>query len=360
MVNRHRLSLRRDNNIRRNIMTQQIQKQILACLIATSSVISADTVLAGTHAETHSSIPSVPVRVLRPDSNQTPKVDGVNRAVPATVDQIDRARRLRAEGETGSTYRMNENHSIMMKPGENVFIPIAVNHPNRILTPFQNPQVVSTTLTSGKREGECGEICVRDSVVYISTEKTYPVTAFITEKGREDVALSVTMMPRQIPPREVKLTVPDDVKEALRIGGDVSLSKAKAWETSQPYVETLRSAFRTIALQGVPQGYNLRQVKPKDALPVCKHPGLEFNFANGQILEGHKLSFYVGVIRNVADSPVEFREQRCGGWKVAAVTSWPLKVLKPGQKTEIYVAVKNDTDPSPSTIRKPLIQREYN
>ena len=80
----------------------------------------------------------------------------------------------------------------------------------------------------------------------------------------------------------------------------------------------------------------------------------------GQILEGYNLNFYVGVMTNVADSPVEFREQRCGGWKVAAVTSWPLKVLKPGQKTEVYVAVKREDEVPAESVRKPLIEREYN
>lgn len=307
-------------------------------------------------------IPSVPVRVLRPDAERTQKVDAFTRAVPASEDQIRRAAELRTEAESADFgYRMNENHVIPMKPGENVFIPIAVNHPNRIVTPFRNPQVVSTTLTSGSKPGECGEICVRDSVVYVSTDKTYPVTAFITEGGREDIALSVTMMPRQVPPREVKLTVPEEVMDSLRAGSDVrGGGEAAAWETSQPYVDTIRTAFRTIALGNVPQGYTLRDVRSRDPLPVCRHPGLEFDFANGQILEGHNLSVYVGVIRNVASTPVEFREQRCGGWRIAAVTSWPLKVLKPGQATEVYLAVKREDDKPALTVRKPLIPREYN
>lgn len=306
-------------------------------------------------------IPAVPVRILRPDAAepQKQKVDPFTRAVPAAPKQIERTGNP-SEGDSG--YRMNENHVIRMQPGENVFIPIAVNHPNRIVTPFRNPQVVSTTLTSNGKTGECGEICVRDSVVYVSTDKTYPVTAFITEGGREDIALSVTMMPRQIPPREVKLTVPEEVMETLRFDGSAvgASRKAAAWEASQPYVETLRTAFRTVALGSVPQGYVLRKVKSRDALPVCNHPGLEFDFANGQIVEGHNLSIHVGVMKNVADTPVEFREQRCGGWRIAAVTSWPLKVLKPSQATEVYVAVKREEEKPAPSVRKPLIPREYN
>ena len=35
----------------------------------------------------------------------------------------------------------------------------------------------------------------------ITTDTTAPVTAFITEKGHEDIAFSVTMMPQAMPPR---------------------------------------------------------------------------------------------------------------------------------------------------------------
>lgn len=350
-----------------NHSQQTARRVLVGCAVATValSAVSAVSAAQSNPADAKGdveNIPAVPVRVLRPDAAepQKQKVDPFTRAVPASPDRIGRSGN--AAAADGPGYRMNENHVIRMQPGENVFIPIAVNHPNRIVTPFRNPQVVSTTLTSNAKSGECGEICVRDSVVYVSTDKTYPVTAFITEGGREDIALSVTMMPRQVPPREVKLTVPEEVMETLR--SDASSAggsqKAAAWEASQPYVETIRTAFRTVALGSVPQGYVLRKVKNRDALPVCNHPGLEFDFANGQIVEGHNLSIHVGVMKNVADTPVEFREQRCGGWRIAAVTSWPLKVLKPGQATEVYVAVKREEEKPASSVRKPLIPREYN
>lgn len=296
--------------------------------------------------------PKVPVRLLRPDATAKTKVDAFN---------VGQVHGTPVSGETLPAEHLKWESRILMQPGENVFVPIAVNHPNRFLTPFKHPQVVSTTLTGGNKTGDCGEICVRGNVVYISTDKTFPVTAFITEKGREDIALSITMMPKQIPPREVKITLSEEVMSELRHGeGSGSMKEAQSWETAQPYVDTLRTAFREIAKGNVPQGYVLRRVRSGDVLPTCKHPGLSFDFAHGQILEGYNLNFYVGVLTNVADSAVEFREQRCGGWRVAAVTSWPLTVLKPGQKTEVYIAVKREEETPSETVRKPLIAREYN
>lgn len=84
---------------------------------------------------------------------------------------------------------INAEAQIALRPGEYVFIPISREHPNRLLTPFKNPQVISTSLRGGKK-GECGEVCVRDDVIYITTDSPSAVTAFITEKGHEDIAFS--------------------------------------------------------------------------------------------------------------------------------------------------------------------------
>lgn len=247
-------------------------------------------------------------------------------------------------------------------PGVNVVIPIARNQPNRLLTPFKHPQVLSTDLEGGQGDN-CGEACVRGSVLYVSTDQAKPVTAFITEKGREDIAISVTMIPERIAPRQVEFLLPKSVLEKLNISdmGSVegSGTQARAWEQSQPYIDTLKESFKTIALGQVPQGFSLRNARYSDKLPVCKQHGLKFDFRRGQVLEGHNLLIYVGILKNEAAAPVEFNETRCGAWNVAAVTSFPKKVLDSGEQTEVYVAVKRDVKPAAGTVRRPLIDRKY-
>ncbi|WP_443743208.1 hypothetical protein [Sutterella sp.] len=309
--------------------------------------------------------PAVPAKYLRPNADkkeQAAAVKQLKKNVAAEDAAAAEAARKKPESAPVGQVRINSNPVIAVKPGENVFIPISREHPNRILTPFKNPQIVSTSLFAGKKKGECGEACVRDGVIYITTDAASAVTAFITEKGHEDIAFSLTMVPQAIPPREVRFTLPADVVERLnlRSGDAVGLKKAQAWETSQPYVETIRQALRGVALGNVPSGYNLRKLRVTDPRPTCSHPGLSFKWDEGQILEGYNLDIYVGVIENTADSPVEFREQNCGGWRTAAVTSWPLTVLEPGQKTEIYVVVKRQDETPNELVRKPLIPREYN
>lgn len=307
--------------------------------------------------------PEIPARYLRPDATkaeQAKAVDGLKKAAaaPAPAAKSEPA----SGGHEYNKVAINTNAVIAMKPGDNVFIPISREHPNRLLTPFLNPQIISTTLSGGRKAGECGEVCVRNGVIYITTDSPSAVTAFITEKGHEDVAFSVTMVPQAIPPREVRFTLPASVVEELRRNkaGSVGMKRAQAWEMSQPYVETLKTAMRSVALGRVPDGYSLRKVKRGDKVPTCKHPGLKIDFREGQVLEGYNLDIFVGVITNTANKPIEFRNQNCGSWVNAAVTSWPLTVLHPDQQTEIYIAVKHADEIPEDMTRKPLIDREYN
>ena len=259
-----------------------------------------------------------------------------------------------------SFIKVNRSSTVLMRPGRNESIPIALGQPNRLVTPFKNPQVVSTVLTGGRGK-DCGEVCIRDSVVYITTDRDYPVTAFITEKGREDLAMSLTMIPEAIPPREVTLILPETELKKIRSSSMTRVvgnaEEAEMWEKGQPYIDLIKKTFRKIALGDVPQGYSLRDTRSSEPLPVCRQNGLRFDFRKGQVLEGANMDFYVGTAKNISDAPIEFIEQRCGGWRIAAVSAYPIKLLEPGEQTEVYVAVKHKEDISVETTRRPLIQR---
>ena len=64
----------------------------------------------------------------------------------------------------------------------------------------------------------------------------------------------------------------------------------------------------------------------------------------------------MGIAENDSSKALEFNEATCGDWDVAAVTTWPLKVLEPGQQTEVYVARKNAKGKA-STSKRPSLLR---
>lgn len=299
-------------------------------------------------------ITAAPSAVLAQDS-----IPVVSASVMQVAAREARALSVGAEGSpvaatapsmTGAA--ISEETVLTMTPGVNQIIPVAVGHPNRIVTPFGTPEVISTSLTgTSGQDGSCGEVCIKDNVVYVATDKEHPVTMFITEKGSEAQALSITMVPRRIPPREVFLKLSGQTLAA----GAYTSPKAERWEQSQPYIDTIRDVFRKLALGEIPQGYTLTETPNNIAPPVCQQPGLNVGFAGGQMLMGHNLSVFVGVANNVSGDALEFLGAACGDWDVAAATSWPLNVLEPGQSTEIYVARKQQRGVSETSKRPSLL-----
>lgn len=243
--------------------------------------------------------------------------------------------------------KINDSAVLIVEPGVNQIVPVAADHLNRFVMPFGTPVV--TTMSEATTTTD-----IKQNVVYIGTSSKEPVTAFITEKGDQSRAVSLTLVPQLIPPREVFVRLSD----GYSAGVPYSNPAAERWEMSQPYVEAVRSVFRSTALGELPQGYAMAKVSGSIHLPNCEMAGLDFNFTNGQVLSGHSLSVLIGVARNVTGDPIEFKEAACGDWDVAAVAAWPRNVLEPGEMTEIYVARRVNAQ-KPATSKRPSLLGGY-
>lgn len=246
-----------------------------------------------------------------------------------------------------------ESTNILVTPGVNQLLTISSDQPNRIVTPFNHPQILSSALQGGSGD-KCGEVCVKGSVIYISTKKDYPLGMFVTEKGNEQTAVSLTLVPRRIPPREVRLQIADGAGAMLMAGSD----EAKVWETQQPFVSGVKKAMKDIALGQVPNGYHLQKIPSDYKLPVCTQPGLSFDFKKGELIAGANLNYVIGKITNVAKKEIEFVESSCGGYDVAAVAAYPYNLLRPGESTEVYVVQRSGSGQAQAAAkRRSLIQR---
>lgn len=237
-------------------------------------------------------------------------------------------------------------HQIKVKPGVNEVIPISTGHTSRILMPFDNPRIRTTSNAQFDVEGR--------SVYLTSNDAGRPITAFVTEADDPEVALSLTFVPKGMPPVEIELEIDGEgLPTAYRPS-----KKAKAWEASQPYVETLRELLREVAIGKTPQGYSLND-RPVESQVYdgCRQSGLLFDFSHGQVLEGHRLRVNVGVVENRSGQPIAFREPSCAGSEVRAVAAWPNPLLQPGEKSEVYVVRSIETpEQSPHNARRSLLE----
>ncbi|MBX2807142.1 MAG: type-F conjugative transfer system secretin TraK [Cellvibrionaceae bacterium] len=255
--------------------------------------------------------------------------------LPKPLSHTTKAQKKRAQANKKNTGTRahkaagSSRNSIIMQPGVNEIVQVAVNHLNRIVTPYSHPKIRTSSPSTTE---------IHDNVIYIGSDNESPITLFIIDQDNEEQALSLTLIPRKIPPREIFLSL----QGKPGITGSTKATKmAKKWESSQPYIATLEDLFRTLALGQLPPGYNL-QKQAVGNLPYCRQTGLQFEFARGQTIVGHHLMVHIGIAHNAAPYPIEFIEDTCGDWDIAAVTAFPRHILNPGEKTEVYVAQKRN------------------
>lgn len=230
--------------------------------------------------------------------------------------------------------------NLQVVPGVNQIVVVSVGHMNRIVTPFLAPD--AATATEVEHE-------VKGNVIYVAPKDGKPVTMFVTQDGDQSTAISLTLAPREVPPQEIRLSLGGPGHATLAYG---NTEVARAWEESNGYVDSLRNALRELALERLPQGYSLRRTEATDPVPACRpKPGVNVDFKSGQSLSGANFEIRIGTVSNASGSPVELEETWCAtSSNVAALAFWPYPVLEPGQKTEIYVALRRGAVATPSSV----------
>lgn len=233
---------------------------------------------------------------------------------------------------------------LKVEPGVNEIIPVALGHLNRIVTPFAEPELRTTS---------DADTTIRGSVIYVAPKSELPVTFFVTPKGEESVALSLTLAPRQIPPREIRLAIAGKWMAKTAIPSP----DAGKWEKEHPYVNVITAALRDSALGMLPQGYSLRPLTG-GVVPRCVAPAasaVAYSFERGQLIQGSSLRILVGVVTNTGAEHVELQEQWCSDTGVAAVAYWPRVVLAPGERSEVYVAMRVEAPRGERSTRPALV-----
>jgi conjugal transfer pilus assembly protein TraK len=235
--------------------------------------------------------------------------------------------------------------TLQVKPGINELMPIAVGHLNRLVTPFDNPVVTTTSQATTSTKGK---------IVYVATADETPVTLYITPGDNQDIALSLTLIPKRIPAREIHLSLDQETyKRLTQWQRQNTTSSEKPANREQDYITTLKQLFRDLGLQKTPAGFSLRDPSQTERIH-CHQDRVQIH--TGQLLEGQELLIFVGVAHNTGVIPIEFDERACASTQdeVLAVAAWPKVVLGPDESTELYVAVRR-ADETAITVRPSLL-----
>lgn len=234
--------------------------------------------------------------------------------------------------------------TVQVKPGINELMPIAVGHLNRLVTPFEHPVVTTTSQATTSTKGK---------IVYVAAADETPVTLYITPGDNQDIALSLTLIPKRIPAREIHLSLDKDSYKLLSKLQSPSTSSGKISDQEQAYIAQIKKLFRDLGLQKTPPGFSLRDPSKSEHIQCLQD---RVQIKTGQVLEGHDILILVGLARNTGMEPLEFDERSCATTKdeVLAIASWPKVVLGQNESTELYVAVRHTPEAS-STLRPSLL-----
>lgn len=244
--------------------------------------------------------------------------------IPAQLLASVKASKTRKAASKASSQSTSE--TVKVAPGRNTVLVVAGNNLNRLITPFEHPVVNTVSNAKLKVDG---------SIIYVSLGlEDGATTLFITEDGEPEPALSVTLMPQQVSPREIKLSL--EGGWPVRSGGG---GKAAKWEKNEPYLEAISEVIMRTARGELPQGYNLRFLTDMDPRPGCSLP---VSVEPAQVLEGHNLIVVVSRMTNRSSSQILIDEASCYRPGVRAVAVWPKVQLMPRESTELYTVYGRD------------------
>lgn len=269
-------------------------------------------------------------------------------ALPAVTAEADPRRESKSSNAT-SIKAPDTLQRITVEPGVNEIINIAVGHSNRIVTPFKEPRVITTAQAS---------VETSNNVIYVAPATDGLISMFLTETGDESVAISLTLQPKRIPPRELRLELPVGVLVQDTVEATPKDQSQNTARRDRSYTAEAARAFDMLAQGEIPQGFAFSREAPPP-FPLCSPGnGFEVSFSKGQYLLGQEQEIYVGIVRNGSRVAASFAEPWCYAEGVVAVALWPSATLKPGEFAEIYLAraVGDPTLADPENQRPSLLR----
>jgi conjugal transfer pilus assembly protein TraK len=234
---------------------------------------------------------------------------------------------------------------VTLIPGVNTIVPISQGHINRLVFPFLTPKIFTASSMDFQIEGRAVFIAPHDGSIG---------TFFVASESDESMAVSLTLHPQAIPPRDITFTIEGYQKKHSSDEVPSYYSRHAAdWEKAGSHIDIIRKTLASIALGKIPPGYGLRYYKAGDPVLACYSPGLEITPV--QALEGYNQIIIVSLLQNNTDQEIQFKESSChDGNRVLAVASWPSVRIEPGTASELYVVVKRE-DPEETISPRPRL-----
>lgn len=232
---------------------------------------------------------------------------------------------------------------IRPRPGQTENVVIARGKLNRIVTPYADPKVLTVDSVETKVDG---------SSVYIATDSEAPVSLFITD-AETGGAASLQLSPKSmVSPVEIQIDA-DQGRPVAGGEGDPSYG-SRLFRQDSPYITEVKGIMQALGKQLIPTGFTLVEANEGSSPDsVCHAPNLSFRL--GQVLAGTESRIFVLIAQNNGTSPIVFEESVCASESTVAVAAWPKVRLAPGERTEVYVLMRQPELKSGEETRPALL-----
>ncbi|ABO59646.1 type-F conjugative transfer system secretin TraK (plasmid) [Burkholderia vietnamiensis] len=191
--------------------------------------------------------------------------------------------------------------------------------PNRIATPFANPQSIDN-------QSEDFEVQAVGQSLYVTMKSDKPVALYVTGDKPNDPVISLTLVPKNLPAQTVTLQLD---KPTTGVNGEASDGSEQAPD-SNVYTDKLRYVLRQLAIGKVPEGFSegalprsVARMGQVVAYPLTRYSGPSYDIFRYRI-------------EAVADN-VELGEDAFYSAGVRAVAFFPNASLHRGESTEVFV-----------------------
>lgn len=215
---------------------------------------------------------------------------------------------------------------------------VAIGQLNRIVLPFEQPEVRTLNPATTELQGR---------VLYLAPVDDAPVHLMIADTRDESRALTLSLTPREVSPREIQLSIREDAEftDPPPSGDRVSA------EPSDHAEDPVRQALKTLALGSVPEGYRIRPPSQGETIR-CHQRNLLVK--TRQVVEGPGNKVLVGLLKNTGPEALEVDEAECAGdRRTEAVATYPSGLLSKGKSIEIYLVLADGASGSGRRRRDP-------
>lgn len=213
--------------------------------------------------------------------------------------------------------------------GETVPATIALGQINRIVLPFDRPEIRTLNPSTAEIQGH---------VLYIAPVDPAKIYLYVTNADDPDMAIALSLSPQEIPPRELTL---DLVHAPVTPEPRFSPSRTEDAELSAEagvLKDPTRHLLKILAMGQIPEGYRFRSPGAQESIR-CRQKHLLIQ--TRQVFEGSGQQIRVGVLRNNGKSPLSLDEESCtGSVPIQAIATYPSGNIDPGHEAEIFVVIR--------------------